>query len=114
MHCGRAMAFSQGLRSLMLTYNLMDNVGVGCTERVDAGLSMFGVDLVKHCNELGMIVDVSHCGHLTTMDACRHSKKPVNANHTAARTVLAMIGANTKPITISGMVLSPNSAISNG
>jgi membrane dipeptidase len=81
-------AYSKGLRSFMLTYNRMDNIGVGCTERVDAGLSMFGIDVVRHCNELGMIVDVSHCGHLTTMDACRHSKKPVNANHTAARSVM--------------------------
>ena len=49
------------------------------------GLSMFGVEVVKHLNDIGMQVDVSHCGHLTTMDACRHSKKPVNANHTSAR-----------------------------
>lgn len=82
-------AYAKGLRSFMLTYNRMDNIGVGCTERVDAGLSMFGVEVVEHCNELGMIVDVSHCGHLTTMDACRHSKKPVTANHTAARSVFA-------------------------
>jgi membrane dipeptidase len=83
------VAYAKGLRSFMLTYNLMDNVGVGCTERVDAGLSMFGVDLVRHCNQIGMIVDVSHCGPLTTLDACRHSSKPVNANHTAARGVYA-------------------------
>lgn len=80
-------AYAQGLRSLMLTYNRMDNVGVGCTERVDAGLSMFGVDVVRHCNDIGLIVDVSHCGHMTTLDACRHSKSPVNANHTAAQAV---------------------------
>lgn len=79
------VAYAKGLRSFMLTYNRMDHIGVGCTERVDAGLSMFGVEVVKHCNELGMIVDVSHCGHLTTMDACRHTKKPLNANHTCAR-----------------------------
>jgi membrane dipeptidase len=78
-------AYAKGLRSLMLTYNLMDNVGVGCTERVDAGLSSFGVQVVKHCNDIGMMIDVSHCGPLTTLDACRHSKGPVNANHTAAR-----------------------------
>jgi membrane dipeptidase len=83
------VAYAKGLRSLMLTYNLMDNVGVGCTERVDAGLSMFGLAVVRHCNEIGIIVDVSHCGHLTTMDACRHSKKPVTANHTVARSVYA-------------------------
>jgi membrane dipeptidase len=81
------LAYTKGLRSLMLTYNLMDNVGVGCTERIDAGLSMFGVELVNHCNAIGMMADVSHCGHLTTIDACRHSKKPVNANHTCARAI---------------------------
>ena len=73
----------------MLTYNRMDHIGVGCTERVDAGLSMFGMEVVRCCNVLGIVVDVSHCGHLTTLDACRHSKKPVTANHTAARSVYA-------------------------
>lgn len=48
---------------------------------------MFGVDVVRHCNSIGMIVDVSHCGHLTTLDACRHSQRPVNANHTAAKSI---------------------------
>jgi len=80
-------AHARGLRSFMLTYNRMDHVGVGCTERVDAGLSMFGVDVVARCNDLGMMVDVSHCGPLTTIDACRHSKKPVTANHTSARSI---------------------------
>jgi membrane dipeptidase len=77
-------AYFKGLRSLMLTYNSMDHVGVGCTERVDAGLSNYGVEVVRHCNAIGMIVDVSHCGPLTTLDACRHSSRPVTANHTGA------------------------------
>jgi membrane dipeptidase len=81
------VAYTKGLRSLMLTYNRMDNVGVGCTERVDAGLSLFGVEVVEHCNRIGMLVDVSHCGHATTLDACRLSRQPVNANHSAARAV---------------------------
>jgi membrane dipeptidase len=81
------VAYAKGLRSFMLTYNQMDNIGVGCTERVDAGLSKYGVEVVRHCNEIGMMVDVSHCGHLTTIDACRHSRKPVNANHTSARSL---------------------------
>jgi membrane dipeptidase len=77
-------AYERGLRSFMLTYNRMDHIGVGCTERVEAGLSMFGVEAVEHMNRIGMMIDTSHCSHLTTLDACRHSKKPVNANHTAA------------------------------
>jgi membrane dipeptidase len=82
-------AYERGLRSLMLTYNQMDNIGVGCTERVDAGLSMFGLEVVEHCNAIGMLIDLSHCGSQTTLDACRHSRSPVNANHTCARGVFA-------------------------
>lgn len=80
-------AYAKGLRSIMLTYNRMDHIGAGCTERVDGGLSMFGVDVVRHCNETGMMVDVSHCGRHTTKDACDFSKAPVNANHTGAHAV---------------------------
>jgi membrane dipeptidase len=78
------IAYAKGLRSFMLTYNRMDNIGVGCTERVDAGLSMYGLEVVDHCNAIGMMVDVSHCGPQTTLDDCRHSKRPVNANHSSA------------------------------
>lgn len=78
------LAHRKGLRSFMLTYNRMDHVGVGCTERVDAGLSMFGVDVVARCNELGIVVDVSHCGPLTSIDACRMSRRPITASHTGA------------------------------
>ncbi|HZZ69770.1 MAG TPA: membrane dipeptidase [Phenylobacterium sp.] len=82
-------AYAKGLRSLMLTYNRMDHVGVGCTERIDAGLSNFGVDVVARCNDLGVIVDTSHCGRLTTLDACKFSKAPVTANHASASAVHA-------------------------
>lgn len=80
-------AYSRGLRCLMLTYNRMDHVGVGCTERVDAGLSNFGLNVVRLCNDIGILVDTSHCGRATTLDACRHSSKPVMANHTSAAAV---------------------------
>lgn len=82
-------AHADGLRSLMMTYNRMDHVGVGCTERIDAGLSRFGVQVVERCNALGVIVDTSHCGRMTTLDACRFSKSPVTANHACAQGVLA-------------------------
>lgn len=78
-------AYEEGLRMLMLTYNRMDYVGTGCTERYDAGLSMYGIEVVKHCNRLGIIVDTSHCGKQTTLDACQFSSAPVFANHTSAQ-----------------------------
>ncbi|MFI6786615.1 dipeptidase [Nonomuraea sp. NPDC050383] len=84
-----AWAHDAGLRMTQLTYNTMTSVGVGCTERTDAGLSRFGVDSVKAMNELGIIVDTGHVGRRTTLDACEVSEKPVVASHTAARGVFA-------------------------
>ena len=35
-------------------------------------------------NELGILVDLSHCGRQTAADAIRHSKKPVAFTHTGS------------------------------
>lgn len=80
-------AYANGLRCLMLTYNRQDYVGAGCTEKTNAGLSMFGEQVVARCNKLGIIVDTSHCGKQTTLDACRLSTTPVLANHSSAQGV---------------------------
>lgn len=77
-------AFAAGARSVMLTYNNQDFVGAGCTERTNAGLSHFGKKLLNHLNKIGLLVDTSHCGRQTTLDACLFSDRPVMANHTAA------------------------------
>ena len=77
-------AYRLGLRSFMLTYNRLDNVGAGCTATADVGLTKFGLEVLWHCNDLGIMVDVSHCGPSTSLDACRYSREAVNANHTAA------------------------------
>lgn len=79
--------YATGVRTLMLTYNRADYVGQGSTERFDGGLSMYGLDVVKRCNDLGIIVDTSHCGRQTTLDACTFSEAPVLANHTSAEAV---------------------------
>ena len=74
-----------GVRQIQLTYNSLNDLGCGCTERTDAGLSYFGVDVVAAMNELGMLVDLSHCGPRTTLDAIEASKKPVAFTHTNCR-----------------------------
>lgn len=78
-----------GLRMLMLTYNQQDHVGAGGTEIHDAGLSAFGRRVVRHCNDLRIVVDTAHCGPQTTLDACRTSATPVVASHTSSKAVFA-------------------------
>ncbi len=76
-----------GVRQVQLTYNTRNLIGDGCTERTDAGLSDFGVAVVQRLNELGVLIELSHCGRRTTLDAAAVSTRPVAAAHTAARSL---------------------------
>jgi membrane dipeptidase len=73
--------YNLGLRQIQLTFNWRNWVGDGCTERTQAGLSYYGVDMVRRMNELGMIVDVSHTGYQSTLDAVEVSAKPIVFSH---------------------------------
>lgn len=74
--------YELGVRVIQLTYNLRNQVGDGCLEPANAGLSVFGRAVVRRMNELGVLVDLSHVGRQTTMDGVTHSTKPVAATHT--------------------------------
>jgi membrane dipeptidase len=71
-----------GMRSFQLTYNYRNLLGDGCLERTNAGLSEFGVEVVERMNEVGVMVDLSHCGRQTTLDGIEFSAKPVALTHT--------------------------------
>ena len=87
--------FALGVRIIQLTYNLRNLLGDGCTERTQAGLSRLGIDFVKRMNQLGMIVDLSHCGYQTTIDGIEASDMPVAVTHSLARTIHAHPRAKT-------------------
>jgi membrane dipeptidase len=74
-----------GQRVSQLTYNTRNRIGNGSTERIDGGLSDFGVAVVERMNQVGMAVDVSHSGDRTTLDACEVSARPVLFTHSNAR-----------------------------
>ncbi len=74
-----------GQRVSQLTYNSRNMIGNGATERVDGGISDFGVSIVERMNEVGMAVDVSHSGDQTTLDACEISSRPVLFTHSNSR-----------------------------
>ncbi len=74
-----------GQRVSQLTYNSRNMIGNGSTERIDGGISDFGVSIVAEMNRVGMAVDVSHSGDRTTLDACEVSSAPVLYTHSNAR-----------------------------
>ena len=76
-----------GIRMVQLCYNTKNFVGDGCSERTDSGLSDFGLRVIAEMNRLGMVVDCSHTGYRTTMDAIEASKEPIIISHANAKAV---------------------------
>lgn len=70
-----------GIRVAQLTYNIANYVGSSCYEPVDGGVTRFGRNVIREMNRLGMIVDLSHTGPITSKDAIEFSERPVMASH---------------------------------
>jgi membrane dipeptidase len=79
----RASIFADlGVRACQLTYNLRSAAGDGALVEENSGLTDFGRDLVAALNEECLLVDLSHGGEKTTMDAIAASKAPIAITHT--------------------------------
>ncbi len=77
--------YDLGVRQALMAYNQKNLVGDGCHERTDEGLSRFGLTLVAEMNRVGMLVDCTHSGYRTTMDAMEASTSPCIFSHSLAR-----------------------------
>jgi membrane dipeptidase len=74
-----------GLRCAQLTYNSQNLIGSGSTDRIDGGISDYGVEIIKAMNQVGMLIDVSHSGDRTTLDAIELSPMPIAFTHSNCR-----------------------------
>jgi membrane dipeptidase len=79
--------YNAGIRLAGLTYRRRSYIGDGQQERIDGGLSDFGIEVVKRMNELGMVVDLSHASFRTSMDAMEYSQAPVAFTHDGSYTL---------------------------
>ena len=77
--------FKLGQRVSQVTYNSQNRLGSGSTERVDGGVTDYGAAIIAEMNKVGMLVDVSHCGDRTTLDAIALSSKPIAITHSNCR-----------------------------
>ena len=79
--------YELGLRIAQITYNRQTLVGCGCAEPHDSGLSLFGREAVKKINELGLVLDLSHVGERTALDALELSTTPVVFSHSCIKSI---------------------------
>ena len=88
-----------GVRMIALTWNFKNSIGspnftpnpdryqMLRTLNTTDGLTPFGKEYVKKCNELGIIIDVSHLGDKGFEDVLELSTKPIVASHSNARAI---------------------------
>jgi len=76
-----------GFGYCLLAYNQRNDVGDGCFESENCGLTDFGKTLIDSYNRYGMLVDVSHTGEQTSLDAIARSSQPVISSHSGAMAV---------------------------
>lgn len=76
-----------GVGMVQLTYNVRNPVGDGCEESATVGLSRFGRDLVERLDAARIVVDGSHTGRQTVLDAIAIVKRPFVVSHANALAV---------------------------
>ena len=87
--------YDWGARYFGLVHNGHNDIGDSAQPRLDladdpalhGGLSAFGRDVVRRCNRLGIMIDVSHASKQTTLDAIKQSRAPVIASHSSVKGV---------------------------
>lgn len=70
-----------GLMIMQLTYNNQSLLACGCYEAEDSGLTRFGRQAVKEMNRVGMVIDMSHSGERSTLEAIEFSDQPIAISH---------------------------------
>jgi membrane dipeptidase len=73
-----------GVRVIQLAYNRRNPLCDGCEEPSDAGLSVLGRRVVAEVNRLRIVVDVTHTGVRSSLEAVEASTAPVIASHSNA------------------------------
>ncbi len=79
------LLYGFGVRSLGVTYSESNALGSGLKEPGDGGLTTFGKRAVRRMNQVGMLIDCSHCGDQTTLDVIEYSDAPIILSHIGAR-----------------------------
>lgn len=84
--------YERGIRLITLTWNYENCIGYPNSrdkEVMQKGLKAFGFQVVEEMNELGMLIDVSHLSDGGFWDCISHSRVPIVASHSNARSLCA-------------------------
>lgn len=79
---GLGEAYDQGVRSVTLVHYRINELGdIQTEEAKHGGLTVFGREIVREMNKLGMIVDLAHATFEATAHALEESSMPIMISH---------------------------------
>ncbi len=70
-----------GARFMQLSYNNQSLLAAGCYERDDPGITRMGRQVISEMNRVGLVVDMSHSAHRSTLEAIEISERPIAITH---------------------------------
>lgn len=70
-----------GARFMQLTYNNQSLLATGCYEAVDSGITRMGHQVIREMNRVGLVIDMSHSGEKSTLQAIEISTRPIAITH---------------------------------
>ena len=82
--------YEQGVRIASLCWNDENYLATGVRGNPLRGLSEAGKRVIKHMNDISMIIDISHTNENSFWDVLECSSKPVIATHSNARGVFTV------------------------
>ncbi len=74
-----------GVRVVQITYNPANDLGDGAMAPQNRGLTPFGREVIARLNDRRVMVDLSHSGERTCLEAAQASRAPISINHTGCR-----------------------------
>ena len=70
-----------GARFMQLTYNNQSLLATGCYEESDTGVTRMGRQVISEMNRVGLVIDMSHSGERSTLDAIEISERSIAITH---------------------------------
>ena len=82
--------YDRGMRYLGLTWNNSNSIASSAKDEFEnisvlkkVGLTDFGREVIRECNRLGVMIDISHAGENTFWDVIDLTSKPIIASHSS-------------------------------
>jgi membrane dipeptidase len=82
------LLYELGVRWMLIAYNIGNQMGGGCHDAIDSGVTALGRKMIAEMDRVGMIKDLSHTAYRTAREILDYTSVPVNFSHSNPRALV--------------------------